>query len=91
MDLAWPVQVVRIKEVFDVSYAAQRDMVDGFQPVLSKNTFALGGVGGSSLLGKRQSKAPAKSTDAVSSSTSSVGTVSKGTATAPSGPVVAAS
>ena len=49
-------QVVRIKEVFDVSYAAQRDMVDGFQPVLVKNTFALAGVSGSSLLGKRQNK-----------------------------------
>jgi len=58
-------QVVRVKEVFDVSSAAQRDMVDGFQPVLSKNAFALGGVGGSSLLGKRQNKTPAKSSDVV--------------------------
>ena len=59
--------MVRMKEVFDVSYAAQRDMVDGFQPVLSKNAFALGGVGGSTLLGKRQNNPKAGDAVAVAS------------------------
>jgi hypothetical protein len=53
-----------MKEVFDVSYAAQRDVADGYHPVLAKSPFALNAVGSSTLLGKRQDKG-SKSSDAV--------------------------
>jgi len=50
--------VIPIKSVFDVAFAAQRDMVDGYQqPVLKRDPFALADVGATStLIAKRQHK-----------------------------------
>jgi len=66
-------KVVRMKEVFDVSCAAQRDVADGYQPVFNKNPFMLNNVGSATLLEKRSAKV-AKSSDVVA--TAAVKTVS---------------